>query len=86
MGTRSLSGLELIKCLSRTKKLTFCYLDDTFLHLSHLKGLANDKINSTEKLKFVLGRTENIVAELQIYGAPAPWMQNFKKMSHNFSR
>ena len=32
-----------------------------FLDWSKLKELAGDKINVTEKLKFVLGRVENIV-------------------------
>ena len=30
---------------------------------SHLKAIADDKINVTEKLKFVLGRFENIVGK-----------------------
>ena len=37
--------------------------NDKFFDWSELKELAEDKINVTEKLKFVLGRAENIVAE-----------------------
>ena len=34
-----------------------------FLDWSNLEELAHDKINLTEKLKFVLGRVENIVGK-----------------------
>ena len=34
-----------------------------FLDWSKLKALADDKINVTEKLKFVLGRVENIMGK-----------------------
>ena len=34
-----------------------------FLDWSRLKALADDKINVTEKLKFVFGRVENIVGK-----------------------
>ena len=37
--------------------------NNKFFDWSELKELADDKINVTEKLKFVLGRAENIVAE-----------------------
>ena len=37
--------------------------NDIFLHLSKLKAFADDKINENEKLKFVLGRVENIVGK-----------------------
>ena len=37
--------------------------NDTFLDLSKLKALADEKLNVTEKLKFVLGRIENIVGK-----------------------
>ena len=35
--------------------------DDIFLKWSKLKAFADDKINVTEKLKFALGRVENIM-------------------------
>ena len=35
--------------------------NNKFLDWSILKAFADDKINVTEKLKFVLGRVENIV-------------------------
>ena len=34
-----------------------------FLDWSKLKAFADDKLNATEKLKFVLGRVENIVGK-----------------------
>ena len=34
--------------------------NDKFLDWSKLKALADDKINVTKKLKFILGRVENI--------------------------
>ena len=37
------------------------YETKTFLDWSKLKALADDKINVTEKLKFVFGRVENIM-------------------------
>ena len=37
--------------------------NDKFLDWSKLKALADDKINVTEKLKFVLGRVENILGK-----------------------
>ena len=36
---------------------------DKFLDWSKLKELADDKINEAEKLKFALGRVENIVGK-----------------------
>ena len=38
-------------------------LNDKFLDWSRLKAFANDKINVTKKLKFVLGRVENIIGK-----------------------
>ena len=35
--------------------------DDKILDLSKLKVFAEDKVNMTQKLKFPLGRVENIV-------------------------
>ena len=37
--------------------------NDKFSDWSKLKGFADDKINVTEKLKFVLGKIENIVGK-----------------------
>ena len=37
--------------------------DDKVLDWSNLKAFADDKINETEKLKFVMGRIENIVGK-----------------------
>ena len=37
--------------------------NDKFLDRSKLKSFADDKINMIEKLKFVLGRVENIVGK-----------------------
>ena len=37
--------------------------NDKIVHLSLLKAFAGDKINLTEKLKFVLGKVENIVGK-----------------------
>ena len=37
--------------------------NDKFLDWSKLKALADNKINATEKLKFVLGRVEYIVGK-----------------------
>ena len=37
--------------------------NDKFLDGSKLKASADDKLNLTEKLKFVLGRVENIVGK-----------------------
>ena len=37
--------------------------NDTFLDWSKFKELVDDKINLIEKLKFVLGRVENIVGK-----------------------
>ena len=56
--------------LRQSKTLLFCkesnYLaaslyKTTFLEWFKLKAIADDRINVTEKLKFVLGRAENIV-------------------------
>ena len=38
-------------------------LNNKFLDWSKLKAYADDKINITEKLKFVFGRVENIVGK-----------------------
>ena len=44
--------------------LTFNSLpNDKFIDWSKLKDLADNKINATEKLKFLLGRVENIVGK-----------------------
>ena len=43
------------------------YQAKNFLDKSKLKAFADDKINVTEKLKFVLGRVENIVLVTSIF-------------------
>ena len=42
--------------------------NNKFLDWSKLKGFADDKLNATKKLKFVLGRIENIVGKGEIAG------------------
>ena len=39
------------------------YQNDNFLDWSKSKALVDDKINVTEKSKFVLGRVENIIGK-----------------------
>ena len=58
------NGLDLDKAvsLSTGKALTF-YGTTNFFTLSNLTTFADDKINVTKKLKFVLGRVENIVGK-----------------------
>ena len=48
--------------------------EDKILDRSNLKGFAEDKIDVTEKLKFVLGRVENIVGKGENAGSPFPTM------------
>ena len=57
---------------------------DKFLDLSKLKAFADDKINVTEKLKFVLGRLENILEKRRKCWIPAfsPFPQFFRKASY----
>ena len=44
--------------------LSFNFLpDDKILDWSKLKAFADEKINETEKMKFVFGRVENIVGK-----------------------
>ena len=45
----------------RVVKKVNSLLNNTFLHLSKMKAFAEDKINMTQKLKFFLGKIENIV-------------------------
>ena len=52
-----------------------------FLGLSKLKAFANDKINVSEKLKFVLGRVESIVGKGENAGYQHFLLQCFKKAS-----
>ena len=40
-----------------------CLPDDTFLDWSKLEAFADDKVNATQNLKFVLGRVDNIVGK-----------------------
>ena len=56
--------------LDKAKKILFVNQDnfnslpnERILDWSKLKAFADDKINVTEKLKFVLGRVENIVGK-----------------------
>ena len=55
--------------------------DDKFLVCLKFKSLANDKINVTEKLKFVLGRVENIVGKGENAG-----YQQFLLFPHCFQK
>ena len=63
-----------ISDLPRLKKKNLIWLNplpnDKFLDRSKLKDLADDKMNVTEELKFVLGRVENIVGKRQTKGDP----------------
>ena len=47
-----------------------------------------DRHDKTLAIKVVLNpnTTKHVGSELQIYGAPAPMTQDFKKMAHDFSR
>ena len=56
-------GLQLGKKILLKTLLVNPLPNYKFLNWSNLKGLADDKINVTEKLKFVLGRVENIVGK-----------------------
>ena len=63
--------------------------NEKFLDWSKLKDLADDKINVTEKLKFVLGRAENIVGKAEnaaSYQHFLIFLQYFQKTSLFFSR
>ena len=42
--------------------------NDKFLDLSELKAFADNKLNLAEKLKFILGRVENIEGKGEIAG------------------
>ena len=57
--------------------------NDKILDSSKLKAFAGDKINVTEKLKFVLGRVENIVGKGENAGFQhfLLFPQSFKKTS-----
>ena len=48
--------------------------NDKFLDWSKVKSLADDKINVTEKFKFVLGRVENIMGKEENADSPFPIM------------
>ena len=45
--------------------------NDTILDQSKLKGFADDKLNVTQKLKFILGRVETIVGKRRKCWLPA---------------
>ena len=55
--------------------------NDKFLDWSKLKAVADDISNVPEKLKFVLGRVENIVGKEENAGLPAfsPFSTMFSK-------
>ena len=57
--------------------------NNIFLGLSKLKGFADDRMNVTEKLKFLLGRVENIVekGENDGYQHFLLFPQGFQKLS-----
>ena len=62
-----------------TKKKVFNSLpNEKILDWSKLKAFADDKINVTEKWKFVLGRVENIVEKGENAGC-----QHYFSFSHN---
>ena len=52
-------GIETLKKFDVVKILTIRQI----LEWSNLKAFADDKINVTEKLKFVLGKVENIAGK-----------------------
>ena len=56
---KAADGLERILC----RVLVNSLLNDKFLDWFKLKAFADDKINVAEKLKFTLGRIENIVGK-----------------------
>ena len=59
-GSRDLKHFHFVVCIC----FQFQSLpDDKILDLSKLKAFADDKISMIEKLKFVLGRVENIVGK-----------------------
>ena len=74
-------------CPQNHNKMLNSLPNDKILDRSKLKPLADDKINVTEKLKFVLGRVENIVGK----GENAGYLhfllfpQRFQKASYNGS-
>ena len=49
--------------------------NDKILDWSKLKAFADDKINVTEELKFVLGRVENIVGKGENFLLFPQWFQ-----------
>ena len=58
---RSATGFNLDKCKNLLSINSVP--NNKILTLTILKGFADDKINVTQKLKFVLGRVENIVGK-----------------------
>ena len=56
-------------------------LSNKILDWSKLKAIADDKVNVTEKLKFVLGRVENIVGK-----GEKCWLPAFSCFSTMFSK
>ena len=56
-------NLDRVKISSFGKKLTLHQTTKCYTAWSKLKAFADDKINMTQKLKFVSGRAENIVGK-----------------------
>ena len=71
---------DVDRCLSLFNSLP----NDKILDRSKLKAFAEDKINVTEKLKFVLGRVENIVRKGENAGHQhfLLFPQSFQKASY----
>ena len=57
--TSFLQGLKSINLFDKGSTLS----PMTNFHCSKLKAFADDKINATEKVRFVMGRLENIVGK-----------------------
>ena len=57
--------------------------DNKYLDWSKLKAFADDKINVTQKLKFMLGRVENFFEKRRKCWSPAfsPFPTMFEKLS-----
>ena len=60
---------------------------EKILDLSELKAIADDKINISKKLKFVLERIENIAEKVQNIGYPhfLLFLQCFQKVPFSWS-
>ena len=56
-------GVDYISAQKLNISVLILYQTKNFLDGPNLKALADDKINVTEKLKFVLGRVESIMGK-----------------------